>query len=135
MASYSEQCGERLKKIRFIFNEGGKLSADQFAFLLGESRDKIANYELGRAGLPIRVLLELYKRGINPVYLISGDGSLFADNPEGINLRNRISQKVQSGWKFSPQSLDILLPSLEIAAPNYDYGTVKLAAGKIEPNK
>lgn len=132
MASYPEQCGERLKKIRFIFNEGGKLSADQFAFLLGESRDKIANYELGRAGLPIRVLLELYKRGINPVYLISGDGSIFADNNEGVNLRNRIANKVQSGWKFSPQSLDILMPSLELEPKNTNFASIKLVAGQID---
>lgn len=129
MATYSEQVGERLKKIRFIFNEGGKLSADQFAFLLGETRDKIANYELGRAGLPIRVMYELYKRGISPVYLISGEGSIFAENTEGNNFRNRISDKIKSNWKFSQQSLDILLPSLDA---DIDISMIKLAAGKVD---
>lgn len=132
MATYSEQVGERLKKIRFIFNEGGKLSADQFAFLLGETRDKIANYELGRAGLPIRVMYELYKRGISPVFLISGEGSLFADNNEGNNFKNRIADKIKSGWKFSQQSLDILLPSMDA---NIDLSNIKLAAGKVESKK
>lgn len=135
MATYSEQAGERLKKIRFIFNEGGKLSADQFAFLLGETRDKIANYELGRAGLPIRVLLELYKRGINPIFLIAGEGSIFADNTEGNNFRNRIADKLKIGWKFSQQSLEILLPSMEIDKDKVDYASIKLAAGKIEAKK
>ncbi|MDX9790065.1 MAG: helix-turn-helix transcriptional regulator [Candidatus Kapabacteria bacterium] len=135
MISYSEQVGDRLKKIRFIFNEGGKLSADQFAFLLGETRDKIANYELGRAGLPIRVIYELYKRGINPVYLISGEGSIFADNYEGQNFRARVAIKVKSGWKFSQQSLDILLPSLEIDKDKLVNIELKLAAGKISSKK
>ncbi|MBX3044134.1 MAG: helix-turn-helix transcriptional regulator [Candidatus Kapabacteria bacterium] len=129
MSTYAEQVGERLKKIRFIFNEGGKLSADQFAFLLGETRDKIANYELGRAGLPIRVLLELYRRGISPIYLISGEGSIFSDNNEGKNFKHRISEKVKSGWKFSQQSMDILYTAL---GSEVDFSNVKLAAGKVE---
>lgn len=132
MSTFSEEVGERLKQIRFIFNEGGKLSADQFAFILGETRDKIANYELGRAGLPVRVLLELYKRGINPVYIITGEGSIFADNREGGNFRYKISEKVNLGWKFSEESLKILMPSLELDKAKLSKPAIKLAAGRIE---
>ncbi|MDT3739754.1 MAG: helix-turn-helix transcriptional regulator [Candidatus Kapabacteria bacterium] len=132
MSTFSEEVGERLKQIRFIFNEGGKLSADQFAFILGETRDKIANYELGRAGLPVRVLFELYKRGINPVYIISGEGSIFADNYAGGNFRLKISEKVNLGWKFSEESLKILMPSLELDKAKLSKPAIKLAAGRIE---
>jgi transcriptional regulator with XRE-family HTH domain len=133
MKTYSEEVGERLKKIRSIFNEGGKLSADQFAFLLGETRDKIANYELGRAGLPVRVLYELYKRGINPVYIISGDGSIFANNVEGNNFKNRVTERIKSNWKFSMQSLQILNASLKLNEE--EIPSIKLAAGTIEGKK
>lgn len=87
------EIGNRLRFIRSIFNEGSKLSAEQFAYLLDETRDRVINYELGRASIPIRVILELYKRGINPVYLIAGEGEIYAKNSAGKQLKERISEK------------------------------------------
>lgn len=131
MSNYSEEVGSRLKQIRFIFNEGGKLSADQFAYLLGETRDRIANYELGRAGIPVRVIYELYRRGINPVYIIAGEGSVFADNAAGKSFGNRIKEKINSGWVFSDESISIFNFTDDDLSIDNSF-VIKLAAGKIE---
>jgi hypothetical protein len=96
MYNYNQVLGRRLKDIRHIINEGGKLSGDQFGYLVGETRDNIANYETGRAGVPVRLLHELYKRGINPVYIISGEGSVFADNEAGRKFRAKLEHKLVS---------------------------------------
>jgi len=93
MKDLNKEIGERLKGIRHIFNDGKKLSADQFGHLLGESRDNIANYESGRAGLPVRLLYELYFRGISPTWIVTGLGPVFAENESGKQFVDRISQK------------------------------------------
>jgi transcriptional regulator with XRE-family HTH domain len=80
---YLKNIGQRLRFVRSIFNEGKKLSTEQFAHLLGESRDNIANYEHARASVPARVLIELYKRGINPTWVLTGDGDVFTNNLQG----------------------------------------------------
>ncbi len=85
--------GRRLKEIRYIFLEGEKVSRKQFAYAIGENKDNIANYEIGRASIPNRVLLALYKRGFNPVYILTGEGSIFADNESGRILKDIINSK------------------------------------------
>jgi len=97
MNDFNITVGKRLRIVRNIFNEGGKLTADQFAFLMGETRDRITNYELGRAALPVRLLYELYNRGINPVYIITGEGSVFTETKEGIEFLAKIVNKINSG--------------------------------------
>ena len=96
MDEYNKKAGQRLKKIRKIFNEGSKLSAKQFGFLLGMNRDKIANYESGRSSIPVSLIYSLYIRGINPIFLISGEGSVFADNQAGREFKERIERKMRS---------------------------------------
>jgi hypothetical protein len=103
--------------------------------LLGESRDKIANYELGRAGLPVRVLYELYKRGINPIYIIAGEGSVFADNIEGDNFREKVKEKIKFGMKFSQQSQEMLGDAINDNNPDESDNIIKLAAGRIPTRK
>ncbi len=97
MNDYNLEVGKRLRIVRNIFNEGGKLTADQFAFLMGETRDKITNYELGRAAVPVRLLLELYNRGINPVYIISGEGSVFTETTTGTEFLEKIVNRINAG--------------------------------------
>lgn len=124
MKDLNIEVGLRLKQVRHFFNEGKKLSAEQFGHLLGESRDNIANYEMGRAGVPIRVLFELYERGINPTYIITGDGKVFADNKAGKDFQQRLKRK----------SIDL---SLAVGISKLDYSentelkVLKVAAGKI----
>lgn len=96
MTSYNKEVGDRLKIIRMIFNEGSKLSANQFAYLLDETGDKIRNYELGRASIPITLLKKLSERGINLQYLVSGDGNLFNDSDEGKRLATSIVKKIKT---------------------------------------
>ena len=93
MSGTNLEIGQRLKEVRSIFNEGGKLSAEQFAYLLEETGDRIRNYEFGRAGIPVRLLFNLYQRGINPIYIISGEGSMFAPNPQGQELESKIDSR------------------------------------------
>ncbi len=90
MNEYNLSVGKRLQNIRKTFNEGTKLSANQFAHLLGTTRDKIVNYENGRSSVPVSILYSLYLRGINPVYLISGDGEIYAENTAGQLIRERM---------------------------------------------
>lgn len=93
MSGSNLEIGLRLKEIRNMFNEGSKLSAEQFAYLLEETGDRIRNYELGRAGIPVRLLYNLYFRGINPIYVITGEGSIFAPNSKGKELKRQIESK------------------------------------------
>ncbi len=90
---YLKNIGQRLRFVRSIFNEGKKLSTEQFAHLLGESRDNIANYEHARASVPARVLIELYKRGINPTWVLTGDGDVFANNLPGKQRRKLLKER------------------------------------------
>lgn len=101
----NKRIGERIKKIREIFNEGSKLSATQFAYLLGESRDKIANYENGRTPISPQILYELYNRGISPTYLITGKGNIFAENPAGEKFKKSLAGRsnIHSSLEFISQ--------------------------------
>jgi hypothetical protein len=123
------QVGMRLRQIRMIFNEGKKLSTMQFAYLVDESPERMYNYEFGRAGIPVRVLLELYKRGINPIYLISGEGDVFAPNKAGIELKERINKKQAKNQIGKTEITKIDVNPKELA---FDTKVIKVAAGKIK---
>lgn len=97
MSDINISAGNRLRQIREIINEGGKLSAEQFGFILNESKDKIINYELGRTAIPLRILYELYVRGINPIFIITGEGEIFSNNDKGAELRKIFERKLASG--------------------------------------
>ena len=92
MENLNKEIGKRLREIRNIANEGTKLSARQFAHLLDETTDKILNYENGRAAVSVQVLINLYYRGFNPVYILTGEGSIFADNAVGSGLKHKIGE-------------------------------------------
>lgn len=122
MDEYNREVGKRLKEIRLSFNEGVKLSANQFAHLLGTTRDKIANYESGRTALPASILYAMYNRGINPVYIISGEASIYANNEPGRTLKEKIDRKNDSRKKIFNLSDENYKRNREI---------YKVAAGKI----
>jgi hypothetical protein len=90
MNDLQNQIGARLRLIRESILFGGvKLSVRQFAEKLNTTEDKIRNYETGRSSVPDYLLVELYKQGINPTYILTGEGSKFADNSEGIALMKK----------------------------------------------
>jgi hypothetical protein len=91
------EIGQRLRQVREIFHEGAKLSADQFAFLLDETGDRIRNYELGRATISVRLLHKLYSKGINPTYIITGEGDVFVNNEIGKSRRDAIKENYEKG--------------------------------------
>lgn len=100
-----------------MFLEGDKVSTRQFANAVGESKDNIANYENGRANVPNRLLLALYHRGFNPVYIITGEGDIFADNKQGRALKHLIKTKKE-------------IHSGKAIAKEYDYS--KLSVQELE---
>jgi len=117
--------GNRLREIRALFNEGGKISAAQFAYLLNTSRDKIANYESGRSSLPLEIVYLLYQRGINPIYLICGEGSMFASNSEGKKFELKINTRANSEIEPKKQNARVI-------GRIYEGIKLKAAAGMIE---
>ena len=106
--SINQGIGNRLREIRALFNEGGKISAAQFAYLLNTTRDKIANYELGRSALPLEIVYLLYQRGINPIYLICGEGSMFASNAEGLKFEHQINARDKSEGEPKKQNARVV---------------------------
>ncbi len=121
----NKQIGARLRLIRSIFNEGGKLSAEQFAYLLNQNTDKILNYELGRAAVPLELLIILYERGYNPTFILTGKESIFANNSEGkkrkkelenrgVNIKNVIDKNIVSIDNLGDSSTK--LPVISVAA-------------------
>jgi len=121
MDELNQAIGKRLRLVRYIFNEGGKLSAQQFAFLLNETRDKIISYELGRSSIPVRMLIELYKRGINIIWLLTGEGEIFAKNGAGRRFKHSIKLDANA-------DIENLV---KIDDGNYNFPILKVAAGKI----
>lgn len=99
-----KEIGQRLKLIRHIIRDGSKISAREFGERFDETRDNIANYETGRAPVPIRLLHGLFYFGFNPIYLITGDGSFFAPNARGKELERKISLNKKINV-FDPEAL------------------------------
>lgn len=121
--SLNTEIGSRIREIREIFNEGGKMSSAQFAYLLDTSRDAIANYETGRSALPVEIVYQLYQRGINPIFLICGEGSMFASNIEGRKFEQKIN--LRSNTTAPKQNARVI-------GRIYEGKKLKAAAGKID---
>ncbi|MFW5702163.1 MAG: hypothetical protein ACOCX7_04370, partial [Bacteroidota bacterium] len=85
----------------------------------------IRNYESGRTSIPARLLAELYYRGIAPVYMLTGEGPMFADNERGRELAARIAAK--SG---EPRVVRIA-SGADISDGGLDHRVSRVAAGKI----
>lgn len=121
--SINQDVGIRLRQIRALFNEGGRISAAQFAYLLNTSRDKVANYESGRSALPLEIIYLLYQRGINPIYLICGEGPMFASNAEG----KKFELKVNTRASFEPMK-----QNARVIGRIYEGIKLKAAAGMMD---
>jgi transcriptional regulator with XRE-family HTH domain len=93
-----EDISQRLKEVRLMYSISPKLSVNEFANAIEESPFNIANYENGKANVTNRVLVKLYRIGFNPTYILTGEGSPFADNDEGrkIALKNGIKYSIIS---------------------------------------
>ncbi len=118
--------GKRLRLIRHFFNEGRKLSAEQFGHLLGESRDNIMNYESGRAGVPVRVLFELFTRGINPIFIIAGEGDVFTANEAGTSFKERLQKR---NFEFG----EVTPINIKVERDDTRFRIGKVAAGELKP--
>lgn len=98
MQEKNSEIGERLRFIRGIFNEGSKLSASQFAHILNETVHKILNYENGRASISPELLISLYRRGVNPIFILTGEGTIFAPNEEGQRFAEHLRGKIPQSF-------------------------------------
>ncbi len=96
--------GSRLKEIRTRYYSKHKLSVADFAEELAESKFNIANYERGIANVTNKVLVALYEKGFNPTYILTGEGSIFADNTAGKNRAELTSKVIANA---SPVNIDI----------------------------
>lgn len=97
MYDLRKNISKRLKEVREkVFMNGVKLSTAQFAQLLNLSESKLRNYELGRSNIPVELIVKLYHKGINPIYLLTGEASVFADNSAGEQLSRRVNQPINS---------------------------------------
>ena len=83
MKNLQIEIGNRLKEIRTNYFSKHKLSVADFAEEMAESKFNIANYERGIANIPNRLLVALYEKGFNPIYILSGEGNIFAENQAG----------------------------------------------------
>lgn len=128
----NKEIGARLRLIRSIFNEGGKLSAEQFGYLLHQNTDKILNYELGRASIPLELLIDLYYRGYNPVFILTGKESIFANNTEGKKRRQELKNRGIDIEKLISQNI----VSIEkLKTETQAMPVINVAAGRIEAKR
>ncbi len=132
MENLNKDIGKRLRQVREIMNEGSKLSAEQFAYLLGETRDKIANYESGRAALPVRILYELFNRGISVEFILTGNGSIFAENEAGKLFESKISNLSEKRKKHSIDDVKVVKLKNNVRFDTKNINIENVAAGKIE---
>jgi transcriptional regulator with XRE-family HTH domain len=78
MDALKKNIGRRLKEIRLFVFDG--MTINVFAEMLSEKPANISNYEQGKANIPNRVLVELYHKGINPIYILTGEGAKKREN-------------------------------------------------------
>ena len=102
------------------------MSTRQFADSMEETKDNIANYENGRAFIPNRLMVNLYFRGYNPIYILAGEQSIYADNDAGRALRS--AAKVQTGGSVEILPYDSDMRISTAAEPHEDFS---VAAGDV----
>lgn len=72
---------ERIKKLRKFFN----LTQQDFAEKIGISYRALQNYEKGDRLLPTETVAYLYTHlGVNPVWLLVGEGDMLCDQSQGV---------------------------------------------------
>ncbi len=98
MDNLKKNIGRRLKEVRLFVFDG--MTVSHFAEILHEKSANISNYEQGKANIPNRVLVELYYRGINPIYILTGEGE---------KRRAEIIEQVQDEVNINHSKLQYLL--------------------------
>ena len=103
------QLGKRLRSIRSYLNE----TQTNFGSRFGLKRHDIANYELGRADLPSRLMSGLDELGVNLSWLLTGKGSMFPprswpDEPAEVVLVKHYDVRVGAGHGAFVNSEDVV---------------------------
>jgi hypothetical protein len=113
MEKIQNEISNRLKEVRTRHYETFKLSTAQFSKELEESEFNLQNYESGKASIPNRLLIALYYKGINPIYILTGEGDVYTDTPQGIARRNRVLKSISQTKVQSIAKLDISAMSIQ----------------------
>ena len=93
MTDLKREIALRLREVRKIYNGGYEIRVEDFAKELDERNYNILNYEAGKANIPARLLVALYHKGFNPTYILTGEGSKFANNTIGRILSMKIEEE------------------------------------------
>ena len=93
MSNKGFEISQRLKEIRAVLG----LSQAKIASACGIPQTTYSKYELG-AAIPDKVLGALHKLGINIIWLITGEGSMYLDGSESM-----VVSDVTSTYKTDPQ--------------------------------
>jgi hypothetical protein len=109
MEELNKKIGERLREIRNTYISKYKISVSQFADMFSETRDKITNYETGRSQIPVSLLVDLYNYGINPVYILTGEESVFATNSKGNKLKKLIGKDSEQTKEIDDMKNNVII--------------------------
>lgn len=120
MKKLQSEIGKRIQEIRNIYNGGFRATLEQFSTELGETKYNISNYENGKANIPPRVLVSIFEKGFNPVYVLTGIGDIYADNEKGRSLKI-VSESSKSNAKIIgiPHNESMSLVELNRKASEY----------------
>ena len=95
MEDINKAIGKRIQTVRKNYlGDGYELTTAQMAKILYCSKDKVLNFENGRTKVTPEILILLYNRGINPIFILTGEGSAFADNAAGEIIKQRQKQVI-----------------------------------------
>lgn len=98
------EVGMRLQHARKLL----KMTQKELAETTGFNPTNITSYELGKADVPVRLLSELYKLGVNSNWILTGTEHIFAYNDAGKLLQKDV-YGVQIDEKFFSKDTEKLL--------------------------
>ena len=92
--------GQRLKRIRQVFQSFFNKTAAEFAEQFAETEFNIRNYEAGKAGVPARLLSILSKYGFSAHFILTGEGGIYSNTNTGLKLEEKIEGKKPAKTKI-----------------------------------
>jgi len=127
MSDDNKETGKRLREAReFLLKIQTKEDLAEFLKIAGITQEQLKNYESGRTAVPSPLLVLLYELGINPTYILTGEGTKFAGNPSGMIVKAATLGEID-------KSQDIKLLKLNPALTSEDskFRILRAVAGNI----
>lgn len=125
---------ERLREIRKSCQESQRAFAARFGLV----QQTYANYESGKADIPMQLLRQLSSAGINLNWLLSGQGSMYLDGKEGEVAPGKETYVTPRGKEVeqSPNDPSVFVPVLASkvsAGPGEEWLPVDFREGVMVP--